>query len=93
MKAVRYGVNALATIVIGFLLSRFISNLPYDFPPLPGSIAFVMRKLGIDTVQNADDIETMGLLIIIGVSLIVAALLVWLCNVIVRRWQLAHRSE
>lgn len=92
MKAVRYGVNALATIVIGFLLSRFISNLPYDFPPLPGAIAFVMRKLGIDTVQNADDIETIGLLVIIALSVVVAAVIVWLANVSFRRWRLARRS-
>jgi len=92
MKAVRYGANGLATLVIGFLLSRYISNLPYEFPPLPASIAFVMRALHIDTVKNADDIETIGLISIIVVSLIVAALLVWALNRLIRRWQLAHRS-
>ena len=92
MKAVRYGVNALATIVIGFLLSRFINDLPYDFPPLPGSIVFVMRKLGIDTVQNADDVETIRLLVIIALSLVIAAAIVRLANVSFRHWRLARRS-
>jgi hypothetical protein len=92
MKIVRYGTNVLATLAIGFLLSRYISNLPYEFPPLPASIAFAMRALHIDTVKNADDIETIGLVIIIVASLIVAALLVWALNRLLRHWQPAHRS-
>jgi hypothetical protein len=92
MKLVRYGANVLATLVIGVLLSRYVNGLPYEFAPLPASIAFVMRKAGIDTVKNADDIETMGLLVIIGLSLVVAALLVWALNRALRRWQVAHRS-
>ncbi|TAM55031.1 MAG: hypothetical protein EPN57_03150 [Paraburkholderia sp.] len=92
MKIVRYGTNGLATLAIGFLLSRYVSNLPYDFPPLPASIAFAMRALHIDTVKNADDIETIGLVIIIVASLIVAALLVWALNRLLRHRQTAHRS-
>jgi glucose uptake protein GlcU len=92
MKIVRYGVNALAVVVIGFVLSRFASHLPYEFPPLPALIAFVMRRLGIDTVTNADDIETIGLLLIIALSLVVAAVIVWLANVSFRRWRVARRS-
>ncbi|WP_181321792.1 hypothetical protein [Trinickia symbiotica] len=49
-----------------------------------------MRKLGIDTVENADDIETIGLLVIIVASFIVAAVLVWALNRLLRRWQVAH---
>jgi hypothetical protein len=92
MKVVRYGVNALAVVVIGFVLSRVVSNLPYEFPPLPAFIAFVMRRLGIDTVTNADDIETIGLLVIIALSLVLAAAIVWLANVSFRRWRVARRS-
>ncbi len=92
MKVVRYGVNALAIVVIGFVLSRVISNLPYEFPPLPASIAFVMRRLGVDTVTNADDIETIGLLVIIALSVVIAAVIVWLVNVFFRRWRLARHS-
>lgn len=90
MKLIRYGSNVVATLVIGVLLSRYISNLPYEFPLLPASIADVMRKAGIDTVKNGDDIETIGLLVIIAVSLVFAALLVWMLNVVLRRWRLAH---
>ncbi len=92
MRLVRYGVNILATILIGVLLSRYVSRLPFEFPALPASIAFVMRKAGIDTIKNADDIETIGLLVIIAASLIVSALLVWALNLLFRRWQLSHRS-
>jgi len=42
MKLVRYGANMLATVVIGFALSRFIASLPYEFPPLPALIALVL---------------------------------------------------
>ncbi|PMS36879.1 hypothetical protein B0G57_10541 [Trinickia symbiotica] len=90
MKLVRYSANVLVTIVIGGVLSRYVSGLPYEFPPLPASIAFVMRKLGIDTVKNADDVETIGLLVIIVASFIVAAVLVWALNRLLRRWQLGH---
>jgi hypothetical protein len=92
MKLVRYGANMLATVVIGFALSRFIASLPYEFPPLPASIALVMRKLGVDTVNNADDIETVGLLVIIVLSLAAAGLIVWLLNLAVHRWRLSRRS-
>jgi len=92
MKLLRYSANVLATLAIGVLLSRYISSLPYEFAPLPASIAFVMRKAGIDTIKNADDVETIGLLVIIALSLVVAALLVWTLNRVLRRWQLAHRS-
>jgi hypothetical protein len=92
MKLVRYGANMLATVVIGFALSRFIASLPYEFPPLPALIALVMRRLGVDTVNNADDIETVGLLVIIVLSLAAAALIVWVLNLAFHRWRLARRS-
>ena len=92
MKFIRYGVNALATVVIGFALSRYVASLPYEFPPLPAFVAIVMRTLGVDTVKNADDIETVGLLVIIALSLVAAALPVWLLNLLFRRWQPARRS-
>ncbi|PMS23061.1 hypothetical protein C0Z18_02240 [Trinickia dabaoshanensis] len=89
MKWVRYGVNIIATLVLGLLLSRWIDGLPYEFPVLPASIAFVMRALGMDTIRNADDIETVGLLVIIAASMLVAAVLVWLANIALRRWRAA----
>lgn len=51
-----------------------------------------MRKAGIDRVKNADDIETIGLLVSIAVSLIVAALLVWALNLLLHRRQHQHHS-
>jgi len=84
MRFVRYGANVLATVLIGLGLSRWIDSLPYEFPRLPASIAFVMRALGVDTIRNADDIETIGLLVIVAFSMIVAALLVWLANIALR---------
>jgi hypothetical protein len=92
MKLARYGLNVLATIVIGYVLSRYVNSLPYEFPPLPASIAFIMRTLGIDTIRNADDIETIGLLVIIALSLVAAAVIVWLANVLFRRWRVARHS-
>ena len=91
MKLVRCGANVLATLVIGVLLSRYINSLPYEFAPLPASIAYVMRSAGMDTIKNADDIETLGLLVIITLSLGVAALLVWALNGVFRSLQLGHR--
>lgn len=85
MKWVRYGANIIATLAIGFVLSRWIDGLPYEFPVLPASISFVMRAFGVDTIKNADDIETVGLLVIIAASVLVAAVLVWLANIVLRR--------
>lgn len=92
MKLVRYGANGLATLAIGFLFSRYISSLPYEFPLLPASVAFVMRSFGIDTIKNADDIETIGLAIIVAASLALAALLVWALNWLVCRQRFTDRS-
>ncbi|KVD76264.1 hypothetical protein WS62_02565 [Burkholderia sp. ABCPW 14] len=80
MKAMRYTLNVLATLAIGYGLSRWIDQLPYEFPPLPATITAVMRALGVDTIAHADDIEAIGLLAIITASLVVAALLVWTAN-------------
>ncbi|AJX87230.1 hypothetical protein [Burkholderia pseudomallei] len=80
MKVVRYSLNVLATLAIGYGLSRWIDRLPYEFPPLPAAITAVMHAFGVDTVAHADDIEAIGLLVIIAASLIVAALLVWIAN-------------
>lgn len=80
MKVVRYSLNVLATLAIGYGLSRWIDQLPHEFPPLPAAITAVMRMFGVDTIAHADDIEAIGLLVIIATSLIVAALLVWIAN-------------
>lgn len=87
MRWLRYSANVLATFVLGALLSHWISNLPYEFSPLPKSIALVMRALGIDTVKNADDVEIIGLLVIIVFSMMIAATLVWLANAAARHWR------
>lgn len=77
MRWLRYCVNIIATLVLGDLLARWFANLPYDFDEvLPRSIMFVMRALGIDTINNADDIEIIGLLVIFLVSILVSALFV-----------------
>jgi hypothetical protein len=85
MRWGHYGVNILATVLIGFTLSRTIASLPYEFSPLPVSIAMLMRGLGVDAVRNADAIETIGMLVILTASLLVAAVLVWLANLALLR--------
>lgn len=85
MKWIRYSTNVLATLVLGVFLSRWIDGLPYEFPPLPASIAFVMRRFGVDQITHADDIETIGLLVIIAVSMIISGVFVWIVNVVLRR--------
>ena len=80
MKLVRYTANVVATVVLGFLISRWIATLPYEFPALPASIRSMLNAFGVDTVANADDIETIGLLVIIIVSMVGAGALVWLLN-------------
>ncbi|WDD93304.1 hypothetical protein Bsp3421_003375 [Burkholderia sp. FERM BP-3421] len=85
MKVTRYALNALATLAIGYALSRWIDQLPYEFSPLPATITAVMRAIGIDTIAHADDIEAIGLLVIIAGSFVVAALLVWIANRVIER--------
>lgn len=80
--------NLIATLILGLLLSRWIANLPYEFPPLPGTIAFCMRVLNIDTIDHADDIEAVGLLLIIVASVGIAALPVWLAKKSLHRLEL-----
>lgn len=93
MKWIRYSTNVLATLALGFFLSRWIDGLPYEFPPLPASIAFVMRMFGVDQIRHADDIETIGLLVIIAVSMIISGVFVWIANVLLRRWLSAQRGH
>lgn len=86
MKIIRYSINFILTIYIGRWVSYFIAHLPYEFPPLPGTIAFILKKLGDDPATNGDDIVTIGLLVIIIASIIVAGLLVWLINIVILRY-------
>ncbi len=71
MKWLRRGANIIATVIGGFLLARWLNNLPYEFSPLPATVAFCMRAFGIDTIEYADDIEAIGLLVVIAGSLVV----------------------
>ncbi|MCM2451802.1 hypothetical protein [Agrobacterium vitis] len=87
MKMVHYSINDFVTLLLGLLLARWISGLPYEFPILPASIASVMRLFGMDTIENADDIETIGLLVIIIASVIVMAIPVAAANLAWRRWR------
>lgn len=88
MKLVRYGVNGLATVALAYLLSRWVVNLPYEFPPLPGGIEFVMRELGVDLARHADDVEPIGFLVVLLASLIVSGVVVWLVN-----WGLSRKRQ
>lgn len=85
MKWLHRGANVLATVMVGLLLSRWIANLPCEFPPLPATVAFCMRLFQIDMIEHADDIETVGLLVIIAASIVIAALPVWFANIGMRR--------
>ncbi|MBB4007291.1 hypothetical protein [Allorhizobium taibaishanense] len=77
--------NILITLISGLLLARLVSTLPYELSWLPAGITSVMRLLGIDTGENADDIETIGLLVIIVACILVAAVAVTLANLLLRR--------
>ncbi|BCH60264.1 hypothetical protein RvVAR0630_28880 [Agrobacterium vitis] len=87
MKMVHYSINAFVTLLLGLLLARWISGLPYEFSLLPGLIASAIRLFGMDTIENADDIETIGLLVIIVASVMVMAIPVAAANLIWRRWR------
>jgi hypothetical protein len=80
MKVARYSLNILATLAIGYALSRWIDQLPYEFSPLPATITAIMRAVGVDTVAHGDDVEAIGLVVIIVASLSVAVVIVWLAN-------------
>ncbi|MCF1492063.1 hypothetical protein GOZ83_22020 [Agrobacterium vitis] len=85
MAILRIGSNILITLVLGLLLARWTTTLPYEFPWLTAGIAAAMRVLGIDTVENADDTETLGLLVIIVACVFIAAVAVTLANLLLRR--------
>ena len=84
MKAVRYSINALATGILGMLLARWFVRLPIE-TSIPSTIESVMARLGVDTIAHADDVEEIGLLLVLGVCLGIAGLIVWCVNRLIQR--------
>jgi len=85
MRWFRSFINLVATAVVGLLLARWISVLPYEFSPLPSAIASAMRLFGADPIDNAEDIETIGLLLIIAASIAAMAVFVAIANAVFYR--------
>ena len=84
MTGARYGLNILATLILGTLLARWFVRLPIE-TPIPAAIESALAFLGVDTIAHADDIEAIGLLLVLAVWLVVVGLVVWGVNRIVRR--------
>ncbi|WP_124666357.1 hypothetical protein [Burkholderia sp. Bp8986] len=84
MKAVRYSINVLATGALGVLLARWFVRLPIE-TSIPSTIESVMALFGVDTIAHADDVEGVGLLLVLGVCLGIAGLIVWGVNRLIQR--------
>lgn len=85
MRWLRYSINIIATLALGLLLARWISVIPYEFSPLPSTIAAIMRLFGADPIDHAEDIETIGLLVIIAGSIAAMAVVVTIADFAWRR--------
>lgn len=88
MKVTRYALNILATLILGTLLARWFVRLPIE-THIPAAIESAMAFFGVDTIAHADDVEGIGLLLVLAVCLVVAGLAVWRVNRVVRR-QVKH---
>ncbi|MGQ7934684.1 hypothetical protein [Paraburkholderia sp. D1E] len=68
----------VATVVLGDLLARYVAGLPYEMTPLTDSIQFVLRAVGLNRLDNVDDMETLTLVFILLASIVAVALILWL---------------
>lgn len=84
MTATRYAINILATLILGTLLARWFVRLPIE-TPIPAAIESAMAFFGVDTLAHADDVDGIGLALVLAVCLVVAGLAVWGVNRLVRR--------
>lgn len=84
MKAVRYSINVLATGALGVLLARWFVRLPIE-TSIPSTIESMMVLFGVDTIAHPDEVEGIGLLLVLGVCLGIAGLIVWGVNRLMRR--------
>jgi K+ transporter len=84
MTRARYGLNILATLILGTLLARWFVHLPIE-TRIPVAIESALAFFGVDTIALADDIDGIGLLLVLAVCLVVAGLAVWGVNRVVRR--------
>ncbi|MEK6353289.1 MAG: hypothetical protein V4796_14140 [Burkholderia cenocepacia] len=84
MTGARYGLNILATVILGTLLARWFVRLPIE-TPIPAAIESAMAFFGVDTIAHADEVEGIGLLLVLAVCLVVAGLAVWGVNRVIRR--------
>ncbi|RQR26462.1 hypothetical protein DIE23_29735 [Burkholderia sp. Bp9143] len=84
MTVTRYALNILATLILGTLLALWFARLPIE-TPIPAAIESAMAFFGVDTIAHADDVEGIGLLLVLAVCLVVAGLAVWGVSRLVRR--------
>jgi hypothetical protein len=69
---------AVATVVLGDLLARYIAGLPYEMAPLTDSIRFVLGAVGLKRLDNVDDLETLALIFILLASIVATGLILML---------------
>lgn len=65
----------VATVVLGDLLARYIAGLPYEMLPLTDSIQSVLRAVGLNRLDNVDDLETLALVFILLASIVATGLI------------------
>ena len=77
-RLARIALYLVATVVLGDLLARYIAGLPYEISPLTDSIQFVLRVVGLQQLDNVDDMETLTLVFILLASIVATGLVLWL---------------
>jgi len=85
--------NILASLIIGFFLARYLVDLPYEMSWIIESIRFIVRATGHHELDNPDDLGTLVLTFFLLASIIFVGVLVWLCNIGVRRYLSARSAN
>lgn len=77
-RLARIALYFVVTVVLGDLLARYITGLPYEISPLTDSIQFVLRAVGLQRLDNVDDMETLTLVFILLASIVATGLILLL---------------
>jgi hypothetical protein len=93
VKALRVGAFVLLTLVLGDVLARCLSGLPFEAPALTGSAQWLLRTLSPADVHNPDTVELIAGVLLLTASATLVAIVLWIAVRILRLWIARQRQS
>jgi len=93
-RCLLFVVNAIATLAGALGLLALIERLPVSMPsPVYWFLRTLVTAIGHEELDNPDDMFGLAFVLYLSISLIIAAVIVAICNVAIRRYLAKRRGN